>query len=136
MKKTIKTLITLSKRRNSGSTRNVNGITIQNKHTKVAKKQKVLSNFGWKSNLDRPLDLGLSGFSDTEKQELIRISHVTTANKRRYNRPRACEQCSCIVSIHGHHPDYRQPTQVIWLCAHCHSAEHERINCAVAQLRG
>ena len=126
MKKTIKTLITLSKRRNSGPTRNVNGILIQNKHKKV-KHIKVLSNFGWKSNLNRPLDLGLSGFSDTEKQELIRISHVTTANKRRYNRPRACDNCNSTTNIHGHHPDYRQPAQVIWLCAHCHSAEHERI---------
>ena len=126
MKRTIKTLITLSKHRNSGPTRNVNGILIQNKHKKV-KHIKVLSNFGWKSNLNRPLDLGLSGFSDTEKQELIRISHVTTANKRRYNRPRACDNCNSTTNIHGHHPDYRQPTQVIWLCAHCHSAEHERI---------
>lgn len=126
MKRTIKTLITLSKHRNSGPTRNVNGILIQNKHKKV-KHIKVLSNFGWKSNLNRPLDLGLSGFSDTEKQELIRISHVTTANKRRYNRPRACDNCNSTTNIHGHHPDYRQPAQVIWLCAHCHSAEHERI---------
>jgi ribosomal protein S27AE len=38
--------------------------------------------------------------------------------------PEVCSQCGKAVKLHGHHPDYLEPLEVVWLCARCHSAAH------------
>jgi hypothetical protein len=43
--------------------------------------------------------------------------------------PDICERCGadyseCYRKLHGHHPDYAKPLEVIWLCAQCHVKEH------------
>ena len=38
-----------------------------------------------------------------------------------------CGICGSIKNIHGHHPDYSKPLEVIWLCRTHHYAEHERL---------
>ena len=43
-------------------------------------------------------------------------------------KPKHCEHCNIETSLHGHHPDYTKPLEVIWLCPACHSAEHKRLN--------
>lgn len=35
-----------------------------------------------------------------------------------------CTQCSGTQSIHGHHPDYSRPLEVVWLCQRCHTEIH------------
>lgn len=39
-----------------------------------------------------------------------------------------CEHCDSKDNIHGHHPDYSKPLEVIWLCTSCHGIEHKKIN--------
>lgn len=36
----------------------------------------------------------------------------------------ACVICGCEESVHGHHPDYSKPLEVIWLCP-VHHAEFD-----------
>jgi hypothetical protein len=36
-----------------------------------------------------------------------------------------CEKCGHVKS-HGHHEDYNQPLNVIWLCAVCHQRHHHQ----------
>ncbi len=43
-------------------------------------------------------------------------------------RPKKCERCEEVEKLHGHHPDYNKPLEVIWLCPACHGAEHKRLN--------
>lgn len=37
-----------------------------------------------------------------------------------------CRDCGA-ETVHGHHPDYSQPLDVIWLCPQHHKAEHKRL---------
>ena len=41
--------------------------------------------------------------------------------------PVTCQHCGKVAKLHGHHPDYEKPLEVVWLCPKCHAAEHSRI---------
>ena len=40
------------------------------------------------------------------------------------DKPDVCSSCGKGGIIHGHHPDYDKPLEVIWLCPGCHKAVH------------
>lgn len=42
-------------------------------------------------------------------------------------RPPRCERCPATEKIQGHHPDYREPLNCLWLCPACHAREHMRL---------
>ena len=35
-----------------------------------------------------------------------------------------CEQCGLRTPIDRHHPDYAEPTRIVWLCRRCHRMVH------------
>ena len=39
-------------------------------------------------------------------------------------RPSICEECGRVTRLSGHHSDYTQPLEVIWLCSSCHKFKH------------
>ena len=64
--------------------------------------------------------------------EAKKICHglVSKAVKRgTLKRPATCTHCGnpSPETIQGHHPDYRKPLEVIWLCKKCHRLEHVRL---------
>lgn len=39
------------------------------------------------------------------------------------------EPCACgETKVEGHHPDYKKPLEVIWMCRQCHSQLHKEMN--------
>ena len=42
-------------------------------------------------------------------------------------KPQKCEVCDKKKLLQGHHEDYTEPLQVIWLCSGCHADEHKEI---------
>lgn len=53
------------------------------------------------------------------------ISFVAITNGK-LKRPETCSKCPSNKEIQAHHPDYRKPLDVIWLCRICHM-EHHRL---------
>ena len=50
-------------------------------------------------------------------KKAVRIGSLTKSD--------ACNMCGTKDGlIHGHHPDYTKPLEVMWLCATCHSRQH------------
>lgn len=43
-------------------------------------------------------------------------------------RPEECEICSQNCKPEAHHPDYREPLNVAWLCSGCHGKVHSALN--------
>lgn len=38
-----------------------------------------------------------------------------------------CEACGAKGVLHKHHPDYKKPLSVVWLCPSCHSGKNKEI---------
>lgn len=59
------------------------------------------------------------------------VQAVAWAIKKKFLVPEPCEICGS-SDVHGHHPDYSKPLEVMWLCAehHCewHSINGEGLN--------
>ncbi len=66
------------------------------------------------------------------KNEINRIwrqeknhAHNITARNLRCEKPTQCSICNRESdSIHGHHPNYDKPFEVIWCCPKCHGKLH------------
>jgi hypothetical protein len=53
-------------------------------------------------------------------QLLVRAAVRTGKIKK----PKYCEECGHRRPLSAHHPDYRRPLKVRWLCSECHGKEH------------
>lgn len=50
--------------------------------------------------------------------------------KGRIKKPNRCQCCGQefpLGKIHGHHPDYSKPLEVLWLCHKCHMTQHRLV---------
>lgn len=66
------------------------------------------------------------------KNKEARAAHIIVGNAVRDGKlikPKQCPVCLEFKpsrQIHGHHDDYTKPMEVRWMCAMCHTIEHER----------
>lgn len=58
------------------------------------------------------------------RKSQIRV--VNAVRDGRLKKQKQCSRCNKKIKLHGHHPDYRKPLYVIWLCVSCHKREHLR----------
>jgi len=47
-------------------------------------------------------------------------------NKKQILKPSNCSICGSNMNIEGHHNDYSEPLNVIWLCVSCHKEIHNK----------
>ncbi len=56
-----------------------------------------------------------------------RRAHVLIRRALKYGelkKPDNCEKCGKQTYLIGHHPDYKKPLEVFWVCSKCHGAIH------------
>ena len=41
-------------------------------------------------------------------------------------RPDKCSECNKETTIHAHHPNYKKPLKIMWLCPKCHKNWHKK----------
>lgn len=68
-----------------------------------------------------PKDGGRMGV--TEYRQLVTWSRNLWDRGKHPSSP-TCEACGLETATQGHHPNYRKPLEVIWLCPKCHKNEH------------
>lgn len=51
-------------------------------------------------------------------------AHNTTRRHLKATKPELCEHCRERKAENAHHPDYKRPLDVLWLCARCHQRLH------------
>lgn len=60
-------------------------------------------------------------------RKLVYARYKRAIRRGELRRPGTCSKCGASGKIHGHHPDYSRPLDVVWLCVNCHWAEHRVI---------
>lgn len=67
---------------------------------------------------------------DQESIKLRAACHLRNAvHKGAVVKPTHCQDCGLSLpkaQIHGHHPDYTKPLDVIWVCMPCHGKRHRK----------
>jgi hypothetical protein len=61
------------------------------------------------------------------ERERARVTLKTAVYEGRIEKPSQCSMCHKEVErrvLHGHHPDWSKPLEVIWACAQCHKTLH------------
>ena len=61
-----------------------------------------------------------------QMRDLARTQWSLFRRRLKIKAPPRCEQCHQQARTQAHHPDYRFPLQVRWLCYACHLAAHGR----------
>jgi hypothetical protein len=61
-----------------------------------------------------------------EDREKLRARHRVAMRVRRGQmmKPDRCALCKTVGPVQQHHPDYRRPLDVVWVCALCHTEIH------------
>ena len=63
--------------------------------------------------------------NDTPKKIAAHTAVYIATRNGTLTKPEACSRCGVVSSIvHGHHPNYEKPLDVIWLCRRCHDEHH------------
>jgi len=68
----------------------------------------------------------------TKKAVQVKLKYAVDTGK--IIKPKTCSRCRKGGIIHGHHPDYNKPLDVIWLYLWCHINEH--VAQRLKQIRG
>lgn len=64
-----------------------------------------------------------NGLARIPEQGLAHQQVAAAIKRGELTRPEVCG-CGNSGPIHGHHPDYSKPLEVIWLCRSCHRQLH------------
>lgn len=72
---------------------------------------------------------------DNPMKQRARNAFKTALNRGELIKPNTCQHCKNefpLSEIHGHHPDYSKPLDVLWLCFSCHKKQHRLVVPATA----
>lgn len=61
-----------------------------------------------------------------ERNPEKRAAHDLVNGRLKKEKPSVCQKCGSSGRIHGHHPDYSKPLEVMWLYPRCHGLEHRK----------
>ena len=80
----------------------------------------------------RKYDENRRTWGDIQHNKNKKTVNMYLANAVRGNRiikPLFCEHCNNSgIALEGHHSNYLEPLNVVWLCKPCHGKEHKRLN--------
>ena len=57
----------------------------------------------------------------------VRAEIATATRTGKLIRPKICSSCNEERKVQAHHPDYKKPLEIIWLCASCHKLLHNNL---------
>lgn len=96
-------------------------------------KEKRRQRYGYKpkrKGLD-PLkrNLSIKAYRQRNKDKLNARARLAYAVKiGKIEKPDKCSICESKTKIEAHHPDYKKPLEIIWVCFQCHREKyHERM---------
>jgi hypothetical protein len=100
------------------------------KYQKSEKGKKIHDRYSW-SEKGKATKASYSAQYKNQYPKVIKAHYLFNGAVKsgKIIRPTACSKCpNTSKKIHGHHPDYDKPYDVVWLCSDCHSKEPTGIN--------
>jgi hypothetical protein len=72
------------------------------------------------------------GYQQSKRTPETMRAHNFAQRHLAVNKPEMCESCFLRPAKHAHHPDYKKPLDVLWLCIRCHQRLHHSPNIGVS----
>lgn len=94
--------------------------------SEAQRKRDRIYNRKYRANNKDKINARMAKYRATHRKEFRARYKIEKRKRRGYITEEPCQVCRTTKNLHGHHPDYDKPLEIIWLCPLHHSKVHQK----------